>query len=60
MIAHSHPYWIVDSGVTEHIARNQVRFVEYHRIPKNGTSVQVHGIGTYKLELRGGYTLIAV
>ena len=41
-------------------------FVEYHRIPigsrdikvGNGASVEVLGIGTYKLELRGGHTLL--
>ena len=34
MVAHSHPYWIVDLGATKHISRDQVGFIEYHRIPK--------------------------
>ena len=29
MVAHSYPYWIVDSGATEHITRDRVEFVEY-------------------------------
>ena len=41
-------------------------FMEYHRIPigskdinvGNEASVEVLGIGTYKLELRGGRTLL--
>ncbi|XP_075661774.1 uncharacterized protein LOC142631486 [Castanea sativa] len=55
-----------DSAATEHVARDRVKFVEYHRIPvgskdikvENGASVKVLGIGTYKLELRGGCTLL--
>ena len=49
MVAHSHRYWIVDLGVTEHVTRDQVEFVKYRRILKgsrglymgNGASVQV-------------------
>ena len=58
--------WTVDSTTIEHIARDRVGFMEYHRIPigsrdikvGNGASVEVLGIGTYKLELRGGHTLL--
>ena len=66
LLIHSHPYWIVDLGVTEHVARDRVGFIKHRQIPKgsrglfmgNGTSVQVQGIGTYKLELHGGRTLL--
>ncbi|KAG5553390.1 hypothetical protein RHGRI_011316 [Rhododendron griersonianum] len=66
MVAHSFPAWTVDSGATEHIVRDRVGYVEYRRIPKgsqdikvgNGASVEVLGIGTYKLDLRGGRTLM--
>ena len=34
VVAHSHPYWITDSRMTEHVARGRVRFIEYYRIPK--------------------------
>ena len=58
--------WTVDSAAIKHVARNRVGFVEYCRIPVgcrdikvgNGASVEVLGIGTYKLELRGGRTLL--
>ena len=66
MIAHSTPMWTVDSTATDHVARDCVGFVEFHRIPigsrniivGNGASVEVLGIGTYKLDLRGGRTLL--
>jgi hypothetical protein len=66
LVAHSSPMWIVDLAATEHVARDQVGFVEYRRIPigsrdikvGNGASVEVLGIGTYKLDLRGGRTLL--
>ena len=58
--------WTIDSAVTEHVARDKVGFVEYRRIPVgsrvikvgNEASVEVLGIGTYKLELCGGRTLL--
>ncbi|OMO59691.1 hypothetical protein COLO4_34116 [Corchorus olitorius] len=57
--------WTVDSGVTDHLARMSVGFVEFRRIPTgsrsmkmgNDSSENVLGIGTYKLEIRGGRTL---
>ena len=56
----------VDSAATEHVARDRVGFMEYRRIPVgsrdikvgNRASVKVLRIGTYKLELRGGRTLL--
>ena len=50
----------------KHVVRDRVGFVEYCRIPvwsrdiKVGyrASVEVLGIGTYKLKLRGGCTLL--
>jgi hypothetical protein len=66
MIAHSTPMWTVDFAVTDHVAQDRVRFVEFRRIligsrnitVRNGASVEVLGIGTYKLDLRGGHTLL--
>jgi hypothetical protein len=66
MIAHSTPMWTVDSAATDHVVRDRVGFVEFHRIPigsknitvGNGASVEVLGIGTYKLDLQGGHTLL--
>ena len=57
---------IVDSAVIEHVARDRMGFVEYCQIlvgtrdikVGNGVSVEVLGIGTCKLELRGGRTLL--
>ena len=58
--------WTIDSTATKHVARDRVGFVEYRRIPVgsrdikvgNKASVEVLGIGTYKLELRDGCTLL--
>ena len=58
--------WTIDSIATKHVARDRVGFVEYRRIPVgsrdikvgNKASVEVLGIGTYKLELQGGRTLL--
>ena len=66
MVHHSYPYWIVDSGSIEHVTRDRVVFVKYHRISKgsqglymrNGASIQMQDSGTYKLELYGGRTLL--
>ena len=66
LVANFAPMWTVDSTTIEHIARDRVGFMEYHRIPigsrdikvGNGASVEVLGIGTYKLELQGGRTLL--
>jgi hypothetical protein len=50
----------------DHVVRDRVGFVEFRRIPiesrnitiGNEASVEVLGIGTYKLDLRGGRTLL--
>ena len=34
VVAYSHPYWIVDSEAIEHVTKDRVGFIEYHRIPK--------------------------
>ena len=65
LIAHSPHFWVVDSGATDHIARDRIGFVEYRRVPAgsrkvymgNESSVEVLGIGTFKLEMRRGRTL---
>ena len=51
--------WTVDLATTGYVVRDRVGFVEYRQILVgsrnikigNGTSVEVLGIGTYKLEL---------
>ena len=58
--------WTVESTATEYVARDRMGFVEYCQIPigsrdikvGNGASMEVLGIGTYKLELHGGRTLL--
>lgn len=64
-VAHSLHIWIVDFGATDHIARDRSGYVEYHRVPTgkkvfmgNDSSVDVLGIGTYKLKMRGCSALI--
>uniref|UniRef100_A0A2N9ISY1 Uncharacterized protein n=1 Tax=Fagus sylvatica TaxID=28930 RepID=A0A2N9ISY1_FAGSY len=45
------------TGATDHVARDKVRFVEYHQVPtgsrwmrmESESKVEVLGIGTYKL-----------
>jgi len=59
------PFWTVNSGATNHIARDRTIFVEFCQISKgniyiymgNNASVVVLGIGTCKLDLQGGCTL---
>ena len=66
LVANSAPMWTVDSMATEHVAGDRVGFLEYYQIAVgcrdikvgNEASVEVLGIGTYKLELRGGRTLL--
>jgi len=65
ILAESVPFWTIDSGATDHIARDRTTFVEFRRIPKgsryiymgNNASIAVLRIGTCKLDLRGGHTL---
>lgn len=55
MVPHSDPYWIVDSRVTEQVAKDRVELIEYRRISKqsrglyvgNEAGVQVLRTGTY-------------
>ena len=66
LVANSTPMWTIDSAAIEHVARDRVGFIEYHRIPVgsrdikvgNEASMEVLGIGTCKLELCGGRTLL--
>ena len=66
LIAYSILDWIVDTGATDHVARDRVGFVEYRRVPigsrwmrmGNESRVEVLGIGTYKLQLHHGRTLL--
>ena len=66
LIAYSILDWIVDAEATDHVARDRVGFVEYRRVPTsskwmcigNESRMEVLGIGTYKLQLRCGCTLL--
>ena len=65
MLVETVPYCIVDSVVTDCIARDSNAFVDFCRIPKgsrtiymrNNTSADVLGIGTCKLVMQKGRTL---
>ena len=65
LLADQYPLWIVDSGATNHVARDRATYVEYRRVPAgnkwiyvgNNARIEVKGIGTCKLNLRGGGTL---
>ena len=54
------PLWIVDSGATDHVARDRSAYVEFRRLNPNtrrlymgnGAFVEVIGIDTYKLMLQ--------
>ena len=58
-------FWTLNSVAIDHVARDRTSFVEFRRISKgsrciymgNNASAAVLGIGTCKLELRGGHTL---
>ena len=66
LVANSLPNWIVDTGASKHIVRDRDGFVEFHRYPVgsqtvvlgNGSEEDILGLGTYKLRLRGGNTLL--
>ena len=57
--------WVVDSGATDHVARDEVGFVEYcwllveskKMFMGNHSSVDGLGIGTYTLVMQGGRAL---
>ena len=65
-LVESDPLWIVDSGATDHIARDREAFEDFRRISSgtkwifvgNNSKVEVKGIGTCKIDLHGGRTLI--
>jgi hypothetical protein len=66
LIAYSILDWIVDTGATDHIVRDRFGFIEYRQVPagsrwmrmENESRVEVLGIGTYKLQLLHGRTLL--
>ena len=65
MLVESVPFWTVDLGATNYIARDRTIFVESHWILKgtryifmgNNAFITVLGIGTCKLDLQGGHTI---
>ena len=65
-VAKSFPNWIVDLGASKHVVRDRVGFVDFHPCPVglqtvtlgNGTAEDVLGVGTYRLKLRGGNSLL--
>jgi len=65
-VAKSFPNWIVDSGASKHVVQDQVGFVDFHPYPlglqivtlRNGTAEDFLGVGTYRLKLRGGNSLL--
>ena len=58
--------WIIDLEASEHVTRDHVSFIEYHRLliedrilfMGNRVSMDVLGITTYKLVMCSGYTLM--
>ena len=66
LIAYSILDWIIDTEAIDHVARDRVGFVEYRQVPVgcrwmrmgNESRVEVLGIGTYKLQLCHGRTLL--
>jgi Zinc knuckle len=65
-MADSYALWTVNSGATDHVAKNRDLFVDFRRIPQgskclyveNNSRVPVKGIGTCKLDMRDGRTLL--
>ena len=65
LLTESRPLWTVDSGATDHVARDRAAFVEYCQISQgtrwiyvgNNSRVEVKGIGTCKLMMHGGQVL---
>lgn len=63
-LANSTPLRIVNSCTINHLIKSQEGYIDYNRVwvarsVKIGrsSSMQVHGIGIYKLNLHGGHTL---
>jgi hypothetical protein len=65
-VAKSISDWIIDTGATRHVARDQAGFVDYRKIPAgthvvymgNGSDEKALGVGSYQLHLRTGCTLV--
>jgi Zinc knuckle len=65
-MADSYPLWIVDSGATDHVAKDRDLFVDFRQISqgskwfyvRNNSRVPVKGISTCKLNMRDGQTLL--
>ena len=65
-LTESNPLWTVDSGATDHVAKDRDAFVEFRRISHgvkwiyvgNNSRVEVKGVGTCKLVMHGGKTLL--
>jgi len=65
-VAKSFPNRIVDSGASKHVVQDQVGFVDFHLYPVglqivtvgNGTVEDVLGVGTFRLKLCGGNSLL--
>lgn len=59
------PLWVIDSGATDHVAKDRGSFVDFQRVQEgqrwiyvgNNARVAVKGIGTCKLVLHEGRTL---
>ena len=66
LLTESRPMWTVDSGATDHIARDRDTYVEYRRISQgsrwiyvgNNSRVDAKEIDTCKLALHGGHILL--
>ena len=62
LLTESYPMWIVGSGATDHVSRDREVFVEFRRVSPgsrwiyvgNNARLEVKGIGTCKVDLRGG------
>ena len=65
-LTESHPLWILDSGAIDHVTKERDFFVEFRRLPYgvrwiyvgNNVRIEVKGIGTCRLVLRDGRTLL--
>ena len=66
LLTESYSMWIVDSGSTDHMSRERVEFVKFHQISyksrwiyeRNNSRLEVKGIGTCKVDLRSGRSLM--
>jgi hypothetical protein len=65
-MADSYPLWTVDSGVTNHVAKNRDLFVDFCQISQgskwlyigNNSRVSVKSIGACKLDMCDGRILL--